>query len=126
MRFLIRLLITAASLWAAVALIPGIRHDGSWLALLGVALVFGAVNAVIRPLLVVLTCPLVVLTLGLFILVLNALMLWITGALSDALGLGFQVAGFGAAFFGGIVVAIVSTALNLFLGDRPREPRRTY
>jgi putative membrane protein len=123
MRFLLRLVITAAALWAAVALVPGIRHDGSWLALLGVALVFGVVNAVIRPLLLALTCPLVVLTLGVFILVLNAFMLWLTGALSGALGLGFHVAGFLPAFIGGVVVAIVSTVLNLFVGDRPRRAR---
>jgi putative membrane protein len=123
MRFLLRLVITAAALWAAVALVPGIGHDGSWLALLGVALVFGAVNAVIRPLLLTLTCPLVVLTLGLFIFVLNAVMLWLTGALSGALGLGFHVAGFLPALVGGVVVAIVSTVLNLFVGDRPRRRR---
>lgn len=121
MRFLVRLLITAAALWVAVAVVPGIRADGSWLNLLGVALVFGIVNAVIRPLLLVLTCPLVLLTLGLFIFVLNALMLWLTGVLSEALGLGFTVAGFLPALIGGLIVGLVSTALNMLVGDERRE-----
>jgi putative membrane protein len=121
MKFLIRLLITAAALWAAVALIPGIEHAGPWVNLLGVALVFGVVNAVIRPILLLLTCPLVLVTLGLFIFVLNALMLWLTGALSQALDLGFSVSGFVAALLGGLVVGIVSTALNIIVGDKPRE-----
>jgi len=120
MRFLIRLLITAVALWAAVELIPGIEHSGPWLNLVGVALVFGIVNAVIRPLLLMLTCPLVLLTLGLFIFVLNALMLMLTGALSNALGLGFTVDGFLPALLGGLVVGLVSTALNIIVGDRER------
>ena len=122
MRFLLRLLITAAALWVAVQLVPGIDHAGSWTSLLLVALVFGIVNAVIRPILLALTCPLVVLTLGLFIFVLNALMLWLTGALSEALGLGFTVNGFVPALIGGLVVGIVSTLLSIFVGrDKPKS-----
>jgi putative membrane protein len=121
MKFLIRLVITAVALWAAVALVPGIEHTGPWLNLLGVALVFGIVNAVIRPVLLMLTCPLVLLTLGLFIFVLNALMLWLTSALSQALALGFVVTGFLPALIGGLVVAIVSTALNIAVGDKPKD-----
>jgi putative membrane protein len=120
MRFLIRLLITAVALWAAVELIPGIEHSGPWLNLVGVALVFGVVNAVIRPLLLMLTCPLVLLTLGLFIFVLNALLLMLTGALSNALGLGFTVDGFLPALLGGLVVGLVSTALNIVVGDKQK------
>lgn len=104
-------------------LVPGIQHGGSGWGLLGVALVFGVVNALVRPLLLVLTCPLVVLTLGLFLLVLNALMLQLTAALSGALGLGFTVTGFGAAVLGAIVVAVVSAFLNLFVGDDTRIER---
>lgn len=121
MRFLLRLAITAAALWVAVWLVPGIEHVGPWYELLGVALVFGLVNAIIRPLLLMLTCPLVVLTLGLFIFVLNALMLWLTGAVSGALGLGFAVRGFLPALVGGLVVGIVSTMLNLFLGTKRKR-----
>lgn len=118
--FLIRFLITAAALWLAVALVPGITHDGSWLGLLGVALVFGLVNALIRPIIKLLTCPLIILTLGVFLLVLNALMLWLTAELSNALGLDFHVAGFWSAFWGALLISIVSAVGNLVF---PRERR---
>ncbi len=121
MNFLIRLLITAVALWAAERLVPGIEHSGSWLSLIGVALVFGVVNAVIRPVLLLLTCPLVLLTLGLFIFVLNALMLWLTGALSNALNLGFTVDGFLPALVGALIVGIVSTVLNIMVGEERKK-----
>ncbi len=117
MRFLLRLVITAISLWAAVALVNGITFTGGWLSLLIVALIFGLVNAVVRPVLKLLTCPLVLLTLGLFIFVINALMLWLTSAFSVSLGLGFHVAGFAAAFWGALVVSIVSVLLSVFVPD---------
>ncbi|HEX6135442.1 MAG TPA: phage holin family protein [Longimicrobiales bacterium] len=117
MGFLIRLVIAAAALWVAVALVPGITFSGPWFHLFIVALVFGFVNAFVRPLLTLLTCPLIILTLGLFVLVLNALMLWLTSALAGALGIAFHVSGFLAAFLGGIVFAIVSALLNLFVRD---------
>ncbi len=126
MKLLLRLLITAAALWVAVELVPGIDFTGSPLQLLGVALVFGAVNAVIRPIMMLLTCPCVVVTLGLFIFVVNAAMLWLTGELSDAFNWGFSVHGFWPALIGGLVVGLVSTALNLLLGEkdtrRPQPP----
>ncbi len=117
MRFLLRLLVTAAALWVTVAVVPGIRYEGGVLGLLAVALVFGAVNAVIRPLLVILTCPLVVLTLGIFLLILNGLMLWLTSAFSSALGLQFYVDGVIPAVIGALVVSLVSAALNIFVKD---------
>jgi putative membrane protein len=121
MRFLLRLVITAVALWAAVALVNGITFTGSWLSLLIVALIFGLINAVVRPLLKLLTCPLVLLTLGLFIFVINALMLWLTSTLSVSLGLGFHVSGFAAAFWGALVVSIVSVLLSIFVPDEGRE-----
>lgn len=123
MQFLLRLLATAAALWVAVYLVPGIVYVGGLLGLLGVALVFGLVNAFIRPVLQLLTCPLVVLTLGLFVLILNAFMLWLTAQLSQALGIHFDVIGFWSALIGAIIIAVVSTVLNLFVGARPRERR---
>jgi putative membrane protein len=86
--------------------------------------VFGLVNAIIRPILLHLTCPLVLLTLGLFVLVLNALMLWLTAALSGALGIGFTVAGFVPALLGALVVGITSTALTILVGKRDNRKRR--
>lgn len=118
MRFLLRLLATAAALWVAVILIPGISYSGGILGFLAVALVFGFVNAVIRPILKILTCPLVVLTLGLFVFILNAFLLWLTGEFAQALGLGFDVDGFWAALVGALIVGIVSTVLNLFVGAK--------
>ena len=122
MLFIVRLLATAAALWAAVELVPGITYEGDWIGLLGVALVFGLVNAIIRPILAVLTCPLVLMTLGLFVFVLNALMLWLTSAISASIGINFRVDGFIAAFNGALIVAIISTILNVMVGQT--HPRR--
>jgi putative membrane protein len=121
MQFILRLIATAAALWVAVALVPGIVYDGGIAGLLGVALVFGVVNAFIRPILQVLTCPLVVLTLGLFVFILNAFLLWLTAQLAQALGIQFDVIGFWSALVGAILIAIVSTVLNLFVGASPRQ-----
>jgi putative membrane protein len=124
MQILWRLLINAAALWAATRLVSGISFDGDWRLLLVVALVFGVLNVAVRPILILLTLPLFILTLGLFTFVLNALMLWLTSAVSDALGLGFHVSGFGAAFLGALVVTVVSFMLSLFVGSgRARAPR---
>lgn len=118
MRFLVRLLINAAALWIATRIVPGVEHTGPWTSLLLVALVFGLLNAVVRPILKLLTCPLIVLTLGLFTFVINALMLWLTSALSETFGLGFHVEGFVPAFLGALVVTVVSVLLSLILKDR--------
>jgi len=118
MRFLIRLLVNAAALWVATRLVPGVSYSGGWLPFLGVALVFGIVNAVVRPVARLFALPLVVLTLGLFLLVVNGLMLWLTSAMAGVLGLGFHVTGFWAAFFGALVVSIVSTLISFVAADK--------
>ena len=123
MRLLLRLLINAAALWVAVRFVPGISFAGNPVLLLAVALVFGVVNTIVKPIVTLLSLPAVLLTLGIFLLVINALMLWFTGWLSTSLGLGFHVDGFGAAFLGGIVVSVVAWVLSVFL-DRHREPER--
>jgi len=115
--FLVRLLVNAAALWVATRLVPGVTYSGEVLPFLGVALVFGIVNAFIRPVAKLLTLPLIILTLGIFALVVNGLMLWLTSSLSESLGLGFRVSGFWAAFFGSLVVSIVSTLLWMFDSD---------
>ena len=84
--------------------------------------VFGVVNATLRPLLTVLTCPLIVLTLGLFTLVLNALMLLVTGWFSESWKLGFTVTGFWPAFWGGLVVGLVSMVLAFVLPGKATRP----
>jgi len=126
MRLLVRLLINTAALWVAVRFIPGISFEGNPVLLLAVALVFGVVNTIVKPIVTLLSLPAVLLTLGIFLLIINALMLWFTGWLSTSLGLGFHVEGFGAAFLGGIVVALVAWALSVFLDrhrDREQESR---
>jgi len=110
-----RLVINAAALWVATRLVPGISFTGDWWLLFVVALVFGVLNVAVKPVLMVLTLPFLLLTLGFFLLVLNALMLWLTSAASDVLGLGFHVEGFASAFLGALVVSIVSFVLSMFV-----------
>ncbi len=117
--FLVRLLINAAALWVATRIVPGVTYSGGWMAFLGVALIFGVVNTFVGFITKILTFPLIIVTLGLFIFVINGLMLWLTSAVSGALGLGFEIAGFWPAFWGALVVTIVSTALSLIV----RPPR---
>jgi putative membrane protein len=118
MPFIIRLLVNGAALWVATRIVPGVTFDGGLMPFLGVAFVFGVINATLRPLTKILTFPLIIVTLGIFALVVNGLMLWLTSSLSASFGLGFHVSGFWAAFFGALVVSIVSALLSLTL--RPR------
>lgn len=113
MTFLLRLLVNAAALWVATRIVPGVTYQGDLLPFLLVALIFGVINATLRPLTKLLTCPLILLTLGLFALVVNGLMLWLTSSLAGAMGLGFHVAGFWPAFWGALVVSIISTLLSM-------------
>ena len=112
---LLHWLLNAGALWVAAALVPGLDFNGGLGRLLLVAAVFGIVNSTLRPLLTILTCPLIILTLGLFTLVINAFMLLVTGWLSESWNLGFAVSGFWAAFFGGLVVGLVSVLLSAAL-----------
>jgi len=121
MPFFIRLLVNAAALWVATQLVPGVTYAGGPLPMLAVALVFGVVNAILRPIAIVLTFPILIVTLGLFTFVINGVMLWLTSSLSDTLGLGFHVSGFWAAFWGALVVTVVSWALSMLLRDAARE-----
>lgn len=117
MAFIVRLLVNAAALWIATRLVPGVVYTGGWLPFLGVAFVFGFVNAFVRPVAKILTFPLIIVTLGLFSLVINGLMLWLTSALSAAFGFGFHVRGFWSAFFGALAVSIVSTLLAIMINE---------
>jgi putative membrane protein len=116
MELIVRLLLNAAALWVAMRLVSGITYEGGVLGFLGVALVFGIVNAVVKPILQFFSIPFILLTLGLFLFVVNAFALWITSGLSSSLGLGFQVRGFGAAFLGALVVSAVNLVLSWFVG----------
>jgi putative membrane protein len=112
---LISWLVNAIALAVAVWLLDGINVVGenSWLTLALVALIFGLVNALIRPLVKLLTCLINVITLGLFTLVINALMLLLTGWIAQRLDLGFAVQDFWWALLGALVIGVVSFVLNL-------------
>ena len=118
MGFVLRVLVNAAAVYVAARLVPGIRVEGLQ-ALLITALVLGLVNAVIRPVLVVVTLPLTLVTLGLFLIILNAFCFWLTSALVP----GFRVGGFGPALLGSLVVSLISWLLTAFLSDAGRLRR---
>src|ERR671912_2788716 len=115
MGFLVRLLINAAALWVATRAVPGVTFSGGWIPFFGVAFIFGVVNTFVGFTTKILTFPLILVTLGLFIFVINGLMLWLTSAVSETLGLGFRVAGFWPAFWGALVVTIVSAAARMLI-----------
>lgn len=111
-------LASAAAVWLTAELVPGV-HVASFTTALGVAVVLGLLNAVVRPLLVLLTLPVTVLTLGLFLLVVNAAVL----GLSAWFVPGFALAGFGTAVIAGLVLAVVSTVIGWLLPERRRKSR---
>ncbi|HET7083071.1 MAG TPA: phage holin family protein [Candidatus Limnocylindria bacterium] len=112
----IQILVNAGALYVADFLIGGITFVGEWWKFLLVALAFSLLNTYVRPILRILTLPISVVTMGIFLLVINAAMLLLTSAISDQLSLGFNVADFGAAFLGAIVVAIVGWILSMVIG----------
>jgi putative membrane protein len=113
--FLLRLLIVAVGLWVASAIVPGVEITDGW-TLLWAALLLGIVNAIVRPVVVILTLPLTILTLGLFLLIINAAMLSFVAWLLD----GMTVSGFWSAFFGAIVVSVTGWLASWFIGDHGR------
>jgi putative membrane protein len=121
---IVRLLINAAALWVATRVVDGISYTGEWPLLFAVAVVFGVLNVVVRPILILLSLPALIITLGLFLVVVNAILLLLTSAISDALDLGFRVDGFIPALFGALVVSIVSLGLSLFVGSNEPPPAR--
>jgi putative membrane protein len=121
MRFLLHLLVTAVDFWVATRLVTGLSYAGTWPGLLGIALVFGVVNAVLGTVLRVLALPVTFLTLGLFALVINAILLWVTGAAARSLGLGLEVRGFVPAFLGALVISVTRALLNAVVDRRDRR-----
>lgn len=121
MHVLLRLLINAAALWCAARFIDGIRYTGSATGLLGLSVLFGVMNAFIRPILEFFSLPVLILTLGLFSLVLNAGMLLITSSVATKLDIPFHVDGFGPAFMGALLVSVMSTVLGWILIPADRK-----
>jgi putative membrane protein len=108
MKFLIRLLINMVTIMIIAYLFPSLIWVDSWVSALGAAFLLGIVNAIIRPIFILLTLPLTILTLGLFLLIINGLMLWLVAGLVG----GFHVIGFWGAFFGSILISLVSWILS--------------
>ena len=115
---ILRWLITTLAIFAAVYLVPGITFNGPGWELGLVAAVFGLVNIGLRPLLSLLTCPLIILTLGLFGLVINALLLLVTAWIAGGLGVQFVIDGFWPAFWGGLIISIVTLVLTVLAGEQ--------
>lgn len=126
MKLLIRWAICSFSLFAAAWLVPGIRVEGdAWKIYAIMAIILGLVNAIVRPVLKVLSCPLIILTLGLFVFVINALTLWLASGIAVKwFHVGFYVDGFLPAFLGSLVVSIVSIILNLVVKEETQKAER--
>jgi putative membrane protein len=121
MKLILRWIINALALLALPYVVSGIQLKSFYIALI-VAVVLGLLNAVVRPVLILLTLPVTLLTLGLFILVINALLFWFVGSFVE----GFHVSGFWAAFFGAILYSLITwTANALIFDDRPQPPAST-
>ncbi len=117
-KILVRWVITALALFVAALMVPGIRVSGTaWVAYAVMAVILGLVNALVRPVLKLLTCPLILLTLGLFTLVINGFTLWLSARIANALGIGFYVDGFWPAFWGALIVSIVSVLLSALVRE---------
>jgi putative membrane protein len=127
-RLILRYLINAAAIYVALGtnLLKGIHAENTgWVGILGLALVFTAVNTLLRPLLKFVTCPFIILTLGLFTLLINAALFVLTGWIGQLFGIGFTVDSFWWAVAGGLVSGVVSLVLTLLFRDElKREERR--
>lgn len=116
-KFIIRWLINAVGLYAAVWVVPGIDYLGDWMGILWLALIIGLLNALVRPLLKFLTCPLIILTLGLFTLVINTGLLLLTRTIGQYFGFGLFVDGFWSALLGSLVMSVVSIVMSVIFRD---------
>jgi putative membrane protein len=121
-KFFMRWLINAVALYVAVAFVPGINpQSANWLSFIWLALIFGLLNALLRPLLKFLTCPLIILTLGVFTLLINTFLFWLAGIVGTNFHIGFTVDGFWPAFLGGLVVTVVSVVLTTIFKDERKK-----
>jgi putative membrane protein len=127
MRFLIRVLASAAALAVATALVSGIELTtasvtSKVLTLIAVALIFGVINAILKPIVKVVGCAFYILTLGLIALVVNALLLWLTSWLAGKLNLPWHITGFWPAFWGALIVSVVGWLLSILIRDKDGKP----
>jgi len=121
-KFILRWAINAIALYLAVLILPGIDLRSNLVSILWLALIFGLVNALFRPLIQLLTCPLIILTLGLFTLVINTFLFWLTSVIGQSFGFGLTISDpiWWNAFLGGLVVSVVSVVMTLILKDELR------
>jgi len=126
MRLLIRWVVSTLALFAAAYFVPGIRVEdpNAWMVYAMMALILGLVNAVIRPLLRILSCPLIILSLGVFVLVINGASFLLAARIAEALGVGFYVDDFLSALLGALIVSVISVFFNIFLKDRREVVRK--
>lgn len=120
-KLIIRILINALGIYIAVAVLNGrglMLTDVSWVTFVLLGLIFGVVNAVLKPILKVVGCPVVILTLGLGALLINTLLFYIVSLVAQAMQIGFSVTSFWGAFFGAIIVSLVSMVLGALVRDR--------
>lgn len=125
-KFILRWAINAIALYLAVLLLPGIDLGSDLVSILWLALIFGLINALFRPLLQFLTCPLIILTLGLFTLVINTFLFWLTSVIGQSFGLELIINDpvWWNAFLGGLIVTLVSVAMTMILKDELRGRRK--
>jgi len=122
-RIFITWLINTIAIMLAIKFVPGITFSGEWWGILLTGVVFGLVNTFIRPLIKFFTLPLLIFSLGLFTFVINAAMLGVTSWLSEKMNLGFNVEGFKAAFFGALLISLVSMILSCLLNGKQAGPQ---
>ncbi len=123
-KFLLRWIINSLAVWAAVNFVPGIHWTNDWVAVIGLGLIQMLVNAIVRPVAKFVGCLPIILTLGLFTLVINAGLFWLTGVIGNAFGVGFTVDSFWPAFWGGLVVSVVSIIMGMILRDELKGRRK--
>ena len=129
MRFLLRVAVSAAALAVATAVLPGIQLTAGstiskLLTLIAVALIFGVINAFLKPIIKTIGCLFYILTLGLVALVVNALLLWLASVVAGWLSLPFHITGFVPAFLGALIISVVTWLLSMLIPDREKDVAR--
>src|SRR5262245_13139616 len=122
-KFILRWAINAIALYLAVLILPGIDLRSNLVSIIWLALIFGLINALFRPLIQLLTCPLIILTLGLFTLVINTFLFWLTSVIGQSFNLGLSISDpvWWNAFLGGLVVSVISVVLTMILKDEMKR-----
>ncbi|HWQ45547.1 MAG TPA: phage holin family protein [Longilinea sp.] len=128
-KFFVRWFINAVAMYAAIYLLQGhgiVPQTENWVDFIWLALIFGLINAIIKPILMVASCPLLILTLGLGTLLVNTLLFYLAGVIGTQFGVGFTVDGFWPAFLGALIVSVISIVLSaIFRDERHSRPRMT-